>query len=253
MRGLVIDIGNTSTALGRYRSSRLSHVVHVRGGIKRRDDVNAALDRLAADNMHPEFVVLASVVPDVNASWSRLIKRRFGLAPLLVTPGLELGLEVDYPRPGTIGADRLANAAAVAHFTGGPAIVADFGTALTFDVVDARPAYVGGVIVPGLNFMTDYLADRTALLPHIKLTGRCGPVGRSTREAMRLGAHVGYQGMVREIVNHLTNELALGSDVALYATGGFCRRVVSGLKGLDFVVDQNLTLKGLGIIGRLNG
>ncbi len=129
-------------------------------------------------------------------------------------------------------------------------IVADFGTALTFDIVQRGDTYTGGVIAPGLPLMTDYLAERTALLPHIRLGGRHGKVGRSTEGAMRIGAHVGYRGMVREIVTYLEEQLAM-PDAKLCATGGFARWALSGLD-LPFEFEPNLTLYGLACIFELN-
>src|SRR5207237_4462826 len=111
---------------------------------------------------------------------------------------LNLGVAIDYPKPQSIGADRLANAAAVAQIYGVPAIVVDFGTAVTFDIVSERRAYVGGVIAPGLEAMSKFLYERTALLPRISLKEPRRAVGRSTTEAMLSGAVFGYSGLVQE-------------------------------------------------------
>jgi type III pantothenate kinase len=181
-----------------------------------------------------------------------MIQRHVGNTPLIVNHKIELGVKIDYPDPASIGPDRLANACgAVARF-GAPVIVADFGTALTFDVVNTDATYIGGVISPGLPLMTDYLADRTELLPMISIKGRCGNVGRSTEGAMRIGAHIGYRGMVREIVEHLKAGMGF-NDIALCATGGYAKWVLSGAGAeLPFVVEPNLTLFGLGRIFELN-
>src|SRR5206468_11238115 len=119
---------------------------------------------------------------------------------------VDLGVGIDYPNPKTIGADRLANAAAVAALYGCPAIVVDFGTAVTFDIVSARRNYVGGVIAPGLESMTNFLYQRTALLPKLSLKEPRSTVGRSTIEAMRSGAVFGYRGLVREILTRIRAE-----------------------------------------------
>jgi type III pantothenate kinase len=129
-------------------------------------------------------------------------------------------------------------------------IVADFGTALTFDIVSAAGAYIGGVIAPGLPLMADYFSERTALLPHIDLRGRIGRVGRSTEDAMRIGARIGYRGMVRETVAYLRRD-AREANAALCATGGYAKWVLKGT-GMPFTIDPNLTLKGLGAIWALN-
>ena len=167
----------------------------------------------------------------------------------MVSHKLELGVKVDYPKPASIGADRLANACAAADRYGVPVIVADFGTAVTFDIVSAEGAYVGGVIAPGLPLMTEYLYERTALLPMIHLKGPHGIVGRSTTEAMRLGAKVGYRGMVHEIVAFL--QRGFHKRFKLCATGGFARWALEGIN-LPFKIDQDLTLYGLSRIYDLN-
>lgn len=249
MSGLVVDVGNSSTAMALASDLRVSRVAHVSGGIARIDDVSAALAK-TIKNRSVEGVVLASVVPAVTPKWCRLLRKMTGYAPLVVKHTVRLGVAVKYPDPKTIGADRLANACGAFALFGAPLIVADFGTALTFDIVSPDGAYVGGVIAPGLPLMTDYLAEKTALLPHIHLPGRSAGIGRSTRGAMRIGARVGYRGMVREIVNHIKVELG-SNDVALCATGGFAGWALQGLD-MPFAIKPNLTLSGLGRVFELN-
>jgi type III pantothenate kinase len=193
---------------------------------------------------------MASVVPSLNGVWQSCLTKVAGMRPLVVSDRVELGVSISYPAPETIGADRLANATAAAARYGAPVIVADFGTALTFDVVSAECAYVGGVIAPGLPLMTEYLAERTALLPEIELKGRCPSVGKSTEGAMRIGAHVGYRGIVREIVTYLESRLDM-KGARLCATGGFAGWVLAGLD-IPLAFDRNLTLFGIGRIHELN-
>ncbi len=143
------------------------------------------------------MIVVSSVVPKKDA----LIRRAAGkIRVVFVSAKCELGVGVDYPEPESIGADRLANAAAVAALYGTPAVVVDFGTAVTFDVVSAERCYIGGVIAPGLEAMTTYLYNRTALLPKLSLAEPRRAVGRSTKAAMMSGAIFGYRGLVKEIL-----------------------------------------------------
>ena len=249
MNCLAVDVGNTSSALGVISGKRVLGVEHVRGGIANSDAADGALRRLLSGKQ-VHGAILASVVPNDNLRWSKLIKAHVGAPPFLVTHKAKLGVAIQYPKPASIGADRLANAAAAVFRYGAPVIVADFGTALTFDVVAEGPTYVGGVIAPGLPLMTEYLADRTALLPLIRLKGKCGKVGKSTEGAMRIGAHVGYRGIVREIVEHLTKGLGRDS-VALCATGGFAKWILADTD-MPFEVEPNLTLMGLRKIFELN-
>ncbi len=249
MSCLAVDVGNTSTALGVVSGENVRYVKHIKGGIEDLKSVETALN-VVLSRTNVDGAVLASVVPKATRRWIKLLSSRLGKAPLLVSHKLKLGVNIDYPKPESIGADRLANASGAVAIHGAPVIVADFGTALTFDVVSEDEAYVGGVIAPGLPLMTDYLADRTELLPLIRLKGRCGKVGRSTEGAMRIGAHVGYRGMVREIVDHLKE--GMGKEtVALCATGGYAKWILQD-SGMPFTVDPNLTLRGLGRIFELN-
>ena len=149
-----------------------------------------------------------------------------------------------------IGADRLANAAAAAKLLGTPSVVCDFGTALTFDIIDAKRGYIGGIICPGLPLMFDYLAEKTALLPRVKPSKTKAVVGRNTEQAMQIGARLGYRGMVREILQSLETELGV-KQLPVCCTGGYAGWI---FKDWDVAatIDPNLTLKGLGIIGDLN-
>ena len=155
-------------------------------------------------------------------------------------------LQLDYPKPETIGADRLADAAGAVSRYGAPVLVMDFGTALTAAVVTSDRVWRGGVIAPGFPLMRDYLFERTAKLPRMKIgSGRAPKIGRSTEEAMRFGALVGYRGMVREIVSELKKNFK--TDFRLVATGGFAKWVLKDLD-LPFTIDPTLTLYGAGLV-----
>lgn len=129
-------------------------------------------------------------------------------------------------------------------------IVADFGTALTFDVVASRKGYTGGVIAPGLPLMYDYLAEKTALLPHVKPAAVRRAVGKSTAEAIQIGTRWGYLGMVREILNRIEKELRK-KEITVCATGGYASWILQGLKK-PVIIDRDLTLYGFGRIYDLN-
>lgn len=235
---LVIDIGNTSTSLGVYSNGRVTSV-------QRADSTKPALTLKSV----PERAVIASVKPGVNARWKRFLKEQGVKKTHQVSHNSELGVSISYPKPENIGADRLANACEAAATCGAPVVVCDFGTALTFDIVKKEEGYVGGIICPGLPLMFDYLSEKTALLPHIKPMKTSRVIGKSTAEAMRIGAHLGYQGMVKEILAELKKEL--GREMKVCATGGFAKWVFQGLEK-PVPVDPNLTLKGLGRIAELN-
>jgi type III pantothenate kinase len=192
-------------------------------------------------------IIASSVVPRKNA----FIRKAAGKIPLtFVNAKSELGVGVDYPTPESIGADRLANAAAVAALYGCPAVVVDFGTAVTFDVVSADRCYVGGVIAPGLESMTTYLYKRTALLPKLTLTEPRAAVGKSTRAAMMSGAIFGYRGLVKEILAKISAEAFGKRKARVVATGGYAGLIAARMPEID-AVHPNLTLEGLRIIGNL--
>ncbi len=183
--------------------------------------------------------LVASVVPDKTEAALSIFSHALPL-----THALDLGVEVDFPEPAAIGADRLANAAATAEFTNDrPSIVVDVGTAVTFDIVDTRPAYIGGIIAPGLDAMTHYLHERTALLPKLSLeTPPDSVIGKSTEEAMLSGAYFGYRGLISGLLERVQDEL--GQPARVIATGGYAPFITSGMKEVDFV-EPYFTMRGL--------
>jgi type III pantothenate kinase len=230
---LLINANNTNTSFALANQKRILRVVKT---------PTAAIRKIPFAAGQYNGVVLGSVVPAATKKLLRLLPGR----PLVVNAFIDLGIGVDYPHKRQIGADRLANAVGVTRLYGAPAIVVDFGTALTFDIVNGRREYVGGVIAPGLAAVTDYLYQRTALLPCIKLSEPRSPVGRSTVAAMRVGAVVGYRGLVKEILRALKRERGL-RDATVVATGGYAHLMAEKTPGIDHV-NPLLTLEGLRFI-----
>jgi type III pantothenate kinase len=194
-------------------------------------------------------MIVSSVVPAKNPAILKAAGKNVNL--LWLDWKLNLGVEIDYPKPPSIGADRLANAAAVTALYGFPAIVVDFGTAVTFDIISARRAYIGGVIAPGLEAMTNFLYRRTALLPKLSLKEPPRAIGKSTIQAMLSGAVFGYRGLVREILAQIRAEQFSRKKVHVVATGGYAGLIARRLPEID-VVHPNLTLEGLRIVANLN-
>ena len=267
MRFIVVDVGNSSTAVGLWSNGRMSHVTHCDGGFGEASRVVESLAKLLHSSTHPLShsptppltLAYVSVVPKVDRVW-RAFAKSHGLAFRQVTyrcfaakkvkkiplSNSNSRLQLDYPKPETIGADRLADAAGAVSRYGAPVLVMDFGTALTAAVVTSDRVWRGGVIAPGFPLMRDYLFERTAKLPRMKIgSGRAPKIGRSTEEAMRFGALVGYRGMVREIVAELKKNFK--TDFRLVATGGFAKWVLKDLD-LPFVIDPTLTLYGAGLV-----
>ena len=242
MIGSVIDIGNTTVGLARCDEGRVLSTYRIPATSKKWSEARAE-EVLSAVCLKGEPSIIASVAPALTEFVASVALDMTGRRPLLVSHQLDLGIVVDYPRPNSIGADRLANAVGAVRRFGSPVIVADFGTALTFDVVEEGDRYTGGVILPGLSFMTDYLSERTALLPRIEVCKDVGSIGKSTREAMEIGALVGYRGIVREVVAHLEKAME-GKKPIVCATGGHCEMVLADSDlGVEIVPD--LTFEGL--------
>ena len=298
MKLVVVDVGNTSTAVGLWSDGRVSHVAHCDGGFAEASRVVESLTQtlkhkiaqsikqssnqtvkqsnnqtIKQSNNNPISLAYVSVVPKVDRKWKSFAKahnlsfrqvtyRNFACEGVIETTSHEprttnheprttsheprTTLSLDYPKPETIGADRLADAVGAVSRYGAPVLVMDFGTALTAAVVTADCVWRGGVIAPGFPLMRDYLFERTAKLPRMEIgTGRAPKIGRSTEEAMRFGAIVGYRGMVREIVAELRRNF--DEDFALVATGGFAKWALRDA-GLPFTIDPTLTLYGAGLV-----
>jgi type III pantothenate kinase len=239
---LLIDISNSFTKVAFASKNEIGRRRRVATG-----RLNATFLRRFIARREIGMLVVCSVVPKKN----REVKKAAGKTKVLwLNSRLKLGVGVDYPKRNSIGADRLANAAAVAALYGCPAIVVDFGTAVTFDIVSERKNYIGGVIAPGLEAMTSFLYQRTALLPQISLREPRSAIGRSTIEAMRSGAVFGYRGLVREIIARIKAERFPRKRVHVIATGGYAELISAQLPEIE-AVHRDLTLEGLRIVGNL--
>jgi type III pantothenate kinase len=241
---LLIDVSNSYAKLAFASRERVSNPARIPTAELSSSVVAEFLRRRQVKKL-----VVSSVVPKKNAAISKAARDKAQV--LWLDWKLKLGVTIDYPKPESIGADRLANAAAVAELYGCPAIVVDFGTAVTFDVVSEERSYIGGVIAPGLEAMTNFLYQRTALLPRVSLKEPHHAVGKSTVEAMRSGAIFGYRGLVREILERIEAEQFSRKKVAVVATGGYARLIASQLPEVT-VIHPHLTLEGLRLVGNLN-
>lgn len=244
MRGNYLFINNNNTRTKFALADRKKLLDHRAIKTSR---VSAKSIAEAVEGWQYDLVVIASVVPrDIPV----LVESQSGLPIIEVKHDIELGVAVDFSRPQSVGADRLANAAAVADLGGNqPVIVVDFGTAVTFDIVDQRPAYIGGVIAPGLDAMNNYLHHRTALLPKIDIRKPESAIGKSTEEAMLAGAFHGYRGLVIEIIKQIEAELEASAKII--ATGGYAELISQDLPLINEVAPF-LTMEGMRKIALLN-
>jgi type III pantothenate kinase len=236
MTWLLIDNSNTRTKLALGNADSL---LPWRAVLPTAEISPASLGELLRDVVF-DAAIICSVVPAKAA----VLKSYFaGKSPLhFLDAQSPLGMAIDYPQPAQIGADRLANAAGVLSRHGAPAIIIDFGTAVTFDVISAEPAYCGGVIAPGLGAMSGYLSQKTALLPVIELAEPVSAIGKSTVHAMQVGAVFGYRGLVKEILARICEELP--GNPRIVATGGDAALIAQGVPQI-VAVDPDLTLDGL--------
>lgn len=251
---LAIDVGNTQSHLGLFNGSDL--VEHWRFATR----VEATADELAVRvstllalrGLEAGAVngsVVSSVVPQLTPEYFGMSERYLNGECLIVGPGVKTGMAIQLENPHELGADRLANAVAAYDRLGGPCAVADFGTAITFDVVSEAGEYLGGVIGPGVEISMEALAQRTAKLPPIELgeppSAAGGVIGRSTQQSLLSGITYGFAGAVDAIARRIRREL--GDETSFVATGGHAAAIVPFCDLID-EVDDLLTLTGLRLI-----
>jgi type III pantothenate kinase len=247
---LLFDIGNTNTHVGLANDRRVTRQSDIPTDAWSAGKAKVLLARFVG-KAPVNGVALCSVVPRATPLVRRVVREFWNFPCLELTPKTLRGVGIDYPQPETIGPDRLANAVAARHRFGAPVVVVDFGTAVTFDVVDARGNYVGGIIAPGLAAMTDYLHENTALLPRIKIREIRGAIGKSTEAAMLVGAVHGYRGLIRGLLLELQRELKV-RRLPVVATGGCARLIAARLPEIS-AVEPQLTLEGLRLVWAEHG
>ncbi len=251
---LVVDVGNTQTHFGTYRDGEL--LEHWRFATVRQstsDQLGAALRNLlelrevSMDQI--EASIVSSTVPVLGPEWCEMAERYLGHEMLVVGPGIKTGMPIRYDNPREIGPDRLVNAVAAHERLGGPCIVVDFGTAITYDPVSADGEYLGGIISPGVEISLEALTERAAALPKVDVTAPRSLIGKTTIDAIRSGIVYGTAGQVDAIVHRLRAEL--GPAAKTIATGGLAEAIVPYTTTIE-AVDDLLTLSGLRLIYERN-
>ncbi|WP_018753555.1 type III pantothenate kinase [Paenibacillus sanguinis] len=251
---LVVDVGNTNIVLGVYRGKELLH--HFRISTNRQATVDEygvlihnLFDMARIHESEIEGVIISSVVPPLMHALEELCVKYLRRKPLIVGPGIKTGLNLRYENPREVGADRIVNAVAAIEQYGGPLVVVDFGTATTFDCIDAEGSYLGGAIVPGIGISTEALYQRASKLPRIELEKPKKVIGRNTVHAMQAGIIFGYAGQVDGIVERIAREMNAKPKVV--ATGGLAELIASETRTIEEVNSQ-LTLEGLRLIYERN-
>ncbi|MBQ4901671.1 type III pantothenate kinase [Paenibacillus sp. Marseille-P2973] len=251
---LVVDVGNTNIVLGIYKGRELLH--HFRIGTNRQSTVDEygvliydLFQMSKIDVREIEGVIISSVVPPLMHVLEELCEKYLHRKPLIVGPGIKTGLNLRYENPREVGADRIVNAVAAIEQYGGPLVVVDFGTATTFDCVDAKGNYLGGAIVPGIGISTEALYQRASKLPRIELEKPKKVIGRNTVHAMQAGIIFGYAGQVDGIVERIRREME--AEPKVIATGGLAELIASEASSIQ-EVNPWLTLEGLRLIYERN-
>jgi type III pantothenate kinase len=241
---LLFDIGNTNTHVGLANNRKVIRQTNVPTKDWQTGRAAKAVSSFVRASAI-DGVALCSVVPKITPLVANFAAKKYDVQVLELTAETAV-VGIDYPNPRTIGPDRLANSIAVAHNFGAPAIVVDFGTAVTFDVVNKKGDYVGGIIAPGLSVMTDYLHEKTALLPKIKIRETRAVIGKNTEEAMLIGAVHGYRGLIRNLISELKQQLK-ARRLPVVATGGYAELISAKIPEIT-KVDPLLTLEGLRLL-----
>jgi type III pantothenate kinase len=250
---LVIDAGNTNTSLGVFKDAEL--VAHWRLTTARSRTVDeygvharnlfelAGIDFKAID-----AIAIASVVPPLNYTLKTMAETYFQLTPLFVDNSSDTGLTILYEPATDVGADRIVDAVAAIQKYGAPCIVVDFGTATTFNAINAQGEYVGGVITPGIMISTDALFERTAKLPRVDIRRPRKVIGSSTITAMQSGLYHGFVGLVDGVLRKMVEEMGNAPrPPRVIATGGLASLIATGSEFIE-LVDDTLTLEGLRLV-----
>lgn len=243
---LAIDIGNTNTVFALFAGKEMKHFWRCKTEKSRSADEYAVFlfqlfEMVKATWDDIADVIVSSVVPDTNFYISMFAKKYLKVEALFVDADC-VDLTIDLDHPNEIGADRIVNSVAVMAHYKPPAIVIDFGTATTFDVVDEGGIYRGGVIAPGIRLSIDALTSRAAKLPQIVIENPGKVIGKNTTDAMQSGMYWGYIGLIEGIVSKIKAET--GKEMTVIATGGLAPLYAQSTKVID-VVDDELIFKGL--------
>jgi type III pantothenate kinase len=250
----VLDVGNTQTTVALFEGKKLRHSWRLSTARHRTSDEWAGLlqslfhlHSISLSDM--EGIVISSVVPPADWPLRQMSQRHFGLEPIFVAPGIKTGIHILYDNPAEVGADRIVNAVATYARYEAPAIVVDFGTATTFDMLGEDGNYLGGVIAPGLGISAEALFEKAARLPKVEIARPRKVIGKSTVTSMQSGLYWGYVALVEGTLKRMKKEF--GPVRSVIATGGLAPVLARDCPSIE-TVDENLTLEGLRLLWEKN-
>ncbi len=254
---LVIDVGNTNIVLGVYKGDELLYDWRISTEKNRTSDEYGLLfeqifryQGLYIRDI--EDVIISSVVPTLMHTLPNMSRKYFKVEPILIGPGVKTGMNIKYDNPKEVGADRIVNAVAAYEKYGGPLIIVDSGTAITFCAVSKTGDYLGGAITPGINISAEALFMRTAKLPKVEIAKPSSVIGKNTVNSIQSGLVYGYIGLVDYMIERMIAEMEVSTDeIKVIATGGFSNLIASESKYIK-TIDKLLTLEGLKIIYNRN-
>lgn len=241
---LAIDIGNSSTKLGVFDHEKLiKHLIIPTIRSKTADEIHHSVKDEINEQISALFI--SSVVPELNDSFREFGEKYFNQTPIFVNYTFDFGFKIKYNPPENAGADRLIAAFAAVEKYAKPIIVCDFGTATTIDAVNSNSEYLGGIITPGMNTLSDALFIKTSKLPRVELKKPESVIGNSTVGSIQSGVFYGYIGLTEGILRRMIDEL--GENPKVVATGGFAKLISENCELIE-IVDENLMLDGLRLI-----
>lgn len=247
---LTADIGNTNITLGLFDSNKYVKEFRLPSDRDLAQEEYENLLKTIFKDYYIEGCVIGSVVTELNDKFNNAIRNVFQIVPIVVSDKINTGVKIVADFPNEVGADRIANASAVAKMNIGAVIVVDFGTATTFDIINSKKEFCGGIIMPGLKTQLKSLYSSTSKLPRIDIDFSACAVAKNTKDAILAGVIRGSACMVDGLVEQCENEL--GEKVKLVATGGYCGLMANYIKRKFDFVNPILTLEGLNYIYELN-